>query len=333
MNTWGGLSQQFRELKQALQYTRLDAQWGSSGEHWRFAGSSGSNAEKRYAILAQIAGKKLEEVLNPGVSVNDELLAEPNLEWRWYKAMWKIGNALQYNFLAEEKTESGEHIGFIQTGSIQDIAEVASILCLHFTSSDAKDSDTKDADSNYVDKYLYWIKGHKLLAIIIVLGIIVIAVGNFTDAIQKITGFVSSRIGRGISGGSDIYLNIKVKNETQDRVHILPFMTYYVTENNIILSNIPTGRIALPAKGEEDLTVPPKGERIYRLGIPPFLSRSYQFQSGKADIGFRINTAEKHEIDIQTIPLMREAFEKYYVLFRIAPNKAVQPTSPKAGSG
>jgi hypothetical protein len=129
MDTWNELSQQFRELIEHLKYTRLDVQWGSSGEYWRFAGNSNKNAVNRYRVLSQIAGKKLEGVLASGNNTHEELLSENVLSWRWYKAIWKLGGNFEYGFIAEEKGQNGEHIGHIQTGSINDIAEAASVLC------------------------------------------------------------------------------------------------------------------------------------------------------------------------------------------------------------
>lgn len=63
MPTWKELEVDFRELRTALQYSRLDAQWGTSGEHWRLAGGHDPNVRRQFEALSRIAGEKLSEAL------------------------------------------------------------------------------------------------------------------------------------------------------------------------------------------------------------------------------------------------------------------------------
>ena len=44
--------------------------------------------------------------------------------------------------------------------------------------------------TNRTDRALYWIKNNRLLAVILILGVIVVGVGQFTDAVMKIDSLV-----------------------------------------------------------------------------------------------------------------------------------------------
>ena len=321
MNTWNELSQQFRELLEPLKSTRLDAQWGSSGEYWRFAGSSNKNAVNRYKALSQIAGKKLEGILTPGNTTHAELLAEKNLSWRWYKAIWKLSGNFDYGFIAEEKNQNGEHLGYIQTGTIHDIADAASVLCLEISSEYPEGNEVEKTDNSGFNKYLNWIKTHKIIGFLVFIGIVVIGLGNFTDAIQKITTFASSKLGLTSKINDQISLTIKIKNETDEKIHIKPFMKYYIHENQFVFKDMPTGRLAFPAE-DVNVVVPPNSESTHYLQIPDFLKNSYQIKAGKSDISFLIEIEEQYELGLQTIPFIREAFDKFYVKYTVTPNKA-----------
>lgn len=130
MSSWKELDLRFRELIEPLRFTRVDAQWGSAGEHWHLVGLSNKNAEKRFLALTTMAGNKLLEILKPGSEIADELIKENDPIKRWYKGLQKISKNFNYGFVAEEKTENGEHIGYIYTGSIHNVAEASSVFCL-----------------------------------------------------------------------------------------------------------------------------------------------------------------------------------------------------------
>lgn len=133
MQTWRELEKEFKELVPQMQYIRLDAQWGAVGEYWHLAGGFNRNAEKRFIALAHIAGEKLSKVLSPGIDVADEILAEKNPLYRWYKGIWKISGDFEYSFIAEQKTDKDESAGFIYTGTINDIAEASATFCVELT--------------------------------------------------------------------------------------------------------------------------------------------------------------------------------------------------------
>jgi len=130
MPSWKDLENAFRELQAALQYSRLDAQWGSSGEHWRLAGTHKPNVERQFEALSYIAGEKLGKVLQSSADSYEEVLAESNPTWRWYKGIWKISQNFEHAVVGRELDENDEVVGHIFTVSIKCPAEASSVFCL-----------------------------------------------------------------------------------------------------------------------------------------------------------------------------------------------------------
>jgi hypothetical protein len=131
MPTWKDLERDFQELQEPLQYSRLDAQWGSAGEYWRLAGTHNSNVERQFEALSYIAGEKLSNALQSSSAESHyEVLNEPNPLWRWYKGIWKISQNFEHAFTARELDENDEVVGHIFTGSITHPTEASSVFCL-----------------------------------------------------------------------------------------------------------------------------------------------------------------------------------------------------------
>ncbi len=130
MPSWKELETEFKALHDSLLYARVDGQLGAAGEYWRMAGTFDKNSEKRFLALASIAGQKLADVLTPREENVDEVLKEKDPISRWYKGIWKISDNFKLGHILEQKTSTGDSAGFIHTGTIDDIAETSSVLCL-----------------------------------------------------------------------------------------------------------------------------------------------------------------------------------------------------------
>jgi hypothetical protein len=157
MPTWRELEAEFRDLRAVLRYSRIDAQWGTSGEYWRLAGSNDSNARRRFEALAYTAGEKLSETLKSSPGSHQEVLFESDPIRRWYKGIWKIGDNFEYAFTAQELDDNGKVVGHIYTGSIEDPAEASSVFCLElaarFPEREHDPSDQRSFLSVFWEKY------------------------------------------------------------------------------------------------------------------------------------------------------------------------------------
>lgn len=153
MPTWSELEAGFRELEAQLRYSRLDVQWGTSGEYWRLAGSHTLNVERRFEALAHVAGEKLGRTLTVSTEQYEELLSEANPVWRWYKALWKIGDDFRFAFTAQELDENDTVVGHLYTGSIEHPAESSSVLCLEISARYPEQEGQQSLLRSFWEKY------------------------------------------------------------------------------------------------------------------------------------------------------------------------------------
>ena len=146
MSKWRELEKEFRELSAHLQFMRADVQWDDSGkEIWRLAAITGKNFEIRFLALTKIAGNYIKSLSHHNSEVMSELIAEPDPVIRWYKAIWKLSNNFDYRFTGAEKDESGNIGRYIHVGSIHNIVDASSILCLEL---DAHEKSTLFSGAN-----------------------------------------------------------------------------------------------------------------------------------------------------------------------------------------
>ncbi len=128
MLSWKELEEEFFKLRDTLQSSRIDFQWGDSGEYWRIAGSAHETVAQRFKQLARIAGEKLLEV--DQVKNYEEIINENDPEIRWYKGVKKLfDNSFEFKFCGTI-LDDNKAVGHIYTSSLNNIAEYSSNLCL-----------------------------------------------------------------------------------------------------------------------------------------------------------------------------------------------------------
>jgi len=129
MLSWKELEEEFFKLKDTLQFSRIDVQWGDSGEHWRIAGSMDKIVLQRFKQLACIAGEKLLEV--DQVKNYKEIINENDPEIRWYKGIKNLlDNSFEFKFTGTMLDDKNNVAGSIYAGSVYNIAEYSANLCL-----------------------------------------------------------------------------------------------------------------------------------------------------------------------------------------------------------
>lgn len=131
MITWQELDAQFKELNDPLGHVRLDIQWGSAGEHLHISGYFDVNNKQRFIALARLAGEKLRTQLEPNSEVNQYILGENDSVLLWYKALWKFSPTFKHGTIAFHKSESGEDLGNIYTGSVPGVYAASATLALN----------------------------------------------------------------------------------------------------------------------------------------------------------------------------------------------------------
>ncbi len=128
MDSWRQLESDFRQLQPAMEFVRLDAQWGDAGEYWRLAGGGNRLVQERFTALAELAGKKL--LTLSANQIPDEVTAEPDHVHRWFKALWRMGGFMETDIPARMLNDDGSFAGHIFGGTIRDPAEASAVLCL-----------------------------------------------------------------------------------------------------------------------------------------------------------------------------------------------------------
>jgi hypothetical protein len=130
MQSWLDLESRFKELREPLRHVRLDIQWGCEGEYFRLAGGSSSPITRQFETLAGVAGRFMERSLQKDTELGMALLAEPNPNIRWYRALKELSGEFQPDFPGEVRDEAGNFMGHIFCGHLHAVAEASANLCL-----------------------------------------------------------------------------------------------------------------------------------------------------------------------------------------------------------
>jgi hypothetical protein len=130
MKNWIELESRFRSLAPGLQHARLDDQTGAAGEYWRLAGGFDHQAVRQFETLSLLAGTLLVEAL-AGQPDAKPILEGTDPKIRWYRALKAYSESHEIGPSGYQKNDAGENLGWIHSGSIQNIGEVAANVSLY----------------------------------------------------------------------------------------------------------------------------------------------------------------------------------------------------------
>lgn len=129
MKTWLDYEERFKRLSPRLEHSRIDAQTGAAGEHWRVVGlTNDKEALHEFDTLCTIAGRKATDVLKGNGSYS-EILDHEDPKIRWYRLL-KIHSTSYDHGLSGYQTEDDGSKGWIHAGTISNIGEGSANLCL-----------------------------------------------------------------------------------------------------------------------------------------------------------------------------------------------------------
>ena len=126
MVSWAELERRFRDVHSVLAFSRLDAQWGAGGTHWRVAGETDRHAKERFVTLARAAGQKL---IDTDILIHEVVDQEPNPEERWYLGLKHLSGFFIEGGYGHQLDSDGKQIGIIYIGRVERPAEASAILC------------------------------------------------------------------------------------------------------------------------------------------------------------------------------------------------------------
>lgn len=135
MRSWLDFERRFREISEPLRGLRLDFQWGAAGEHWRLAGMGREPKVRQFEGCAILAGQLLERCFDDSTHIGRLILSETIYTERWYRAIKELSGEFDQNLFAIQQDKDGNNAGYIYSGSIQNVVEVAANVCLHLQAS------------------------------------------------------------------------------------------------------------------------------------------------------------------------------------------------------
>lgn len=168
MYSWKELDNEFRIIQPSLNNTRLDIQWGAAGEYFRLAAFYDVQAKERFVSLSRIAGNKLIEAFPENDELKVQVLTTNDPVEIWYRTMWHVCRTFEHGNMAIQKSEEGEDMGHIFTGSIRNPAAASAGLCLDLFSKYGEPK-SKFSIKGFLESHWKWVIG----TIITIVGIIV----------------------------------------------------------------------------------------------------------------------------------------------------------------
>jgi len=134
--SWRDLEKEFKSIGDDLSDLRLDRTCSGAREHWRLAGESPRNDKERFAVLAEIAGRKLLTQLR--LADHEEIREAPDDLTRWYRALWHWGSGGEVKFVGEEVSDDSQKvIGHVIQDRITKPQEVSALVCLKLQSRES----------------------------------------------------------------------------------------------------------------------------------------------------------------------------------------------------
>ena len=108
MRSWLDFEERFRQLAPALQYLRLDFQWGSAGEYWRVCGMPTSPTVRQFEALARLVGLALIDCASRYQQIEELVAAEKIPENSWFRALKELSGDFKSALPDRELDEDGK---------------------------------------------------------------------------------------------------------------------------------------------------------------------------------------------------------------------------------
>jgi len=128
MRTWKELEAAFKELIPKMPHTFLDAHWGDSGNHWNVGGMLSPDARARFNTLSIYAGEKA--LALPFDEEYLDVLRQDQPQIRWFRLLKDLSGSFNQHVPVFQTDDSGNSLGHIYGGRINNLPEVASTVCL-----------------------------------------------------------------------------------------------------------------------------------------------------------------------------------------------------------
>lgn len=177
-----------------------------------------------------------------------------------------------------------------------------------------------------MDKYLDPIKNNKWIGAILAVAVVIIALANFTDAVSKLNDlfFAPAEI---VALEETVTVSIRINNKRSSTIEIAPFADYELTESQgMIVQAYEGGRLVLiPTSGsanDQSLRIAPNQTLSLSAVMPSSVVNSTLYERGAGSMHINISIVGESGLHLESIPLIEEALQRYFVEYTIAPNKS-----------
>ncbi len=169
-----------------------------------------------------------------------------------------------------------------------------------------------------VTQSINWIKNNRILSIVVLFGIIIIAIGSFTDSLTKIKSFLDVSYNNK-NNIPEITIHIKLINQTEADILLNPLCKYEIGESvywNYIFHS--QGRILLnpisnSISSTDSILIASSEVSDFILKIPNPEDYQKLIKKGSANIYIEIRNIENSKGWEGAAPFETESLKKYYL--------------------
>lgn len=179
---------------------------------------------------------------------------------------------------------------------------------------------TKNKETK-LQRYLNYLANHRLLSIVLLIGISVGALAAFTENLSKLTNLFSGSF-KIAPDPAQLSAVIQVKNAGPDRIEIERLCEFDLTEDKgMMIQEYPKGRALLSPLDPPGLygqyVLNGNETRLYQITLPNISGYNQLLERGAANIHFIVRNANSRQFAIGSLPFHRDMLRTYKAVVRI----------------
>ena len=167
--------------------------------------------------------------------------------------------------------------------------------------------------NNLVDMYISWLKNNRIIAVIVVIGVVIIGIGSVTDSLGTIFSYFRAEQEAPENEKAWVDIQFEMINNSSEKIKISNLVEYYVTESDgPIIHEYPRGRVILnrfPTNIELQNTIKAGKSGYFTFEFPK--SKTYQdlLLRGSGNVHFFIIEEGKKDPRVVSLPFHRHYFD------------------------
>ncbi|NOR70820.1 MAG: hypothetical protein GQ532_14200 [Methylomarinum sp.] len=165
---------------------------------------------------------------------------------------------------------------------------------------------------NWVENYLSMFKSNRIIAVIIVIGMAIIAFGSVADSLGKISAYFSSESKASTSKEVWMDIQFEIINNSNKKIKISNLVEYYVTESRgATIHEYPKGRVVLnrfPTNLKLPNTIEAASTGYFTFEFPKSQTYKDLLLRGAGNVHFFLLEEGRKKPHLVSIPFHRQYF-------------------------